>query len=658
MAQQDKFPVHLKSPEPAGPLLFERLSGSERLSEPYCLELTVVSERRDVSADQLLGQPVSVSLELPSGGRRPFHGLVARFVRTGERLDGATQAERRLYRYRLRLQPWYWFLSRAADCRIFQNKSVPEIFESVVKGHGFTDYTLSLTKTYEAREYCVQYRETDLNFLSRLLEDSGIFYFFRHEDDKHVMVLADDPSVHRAVAPYAEVKYREATGARGNLETIDSWWVENQVQPGTYSTTDFNFLEPATRLLKSATQSRSYVRSDSEMFDFPASPAVLEADAVESLAKVRLEEVQSAYERFHGGGSSCAGLRTGAKFKLTQHPDTDLQREYAIVAAEHLIVSNQYASGGGAGHEVSVAIEAIDAKTPFRPERRTRKPVIQGAQTAMVVGSAGAEIDTDAYGRVRVQFPWDRHGQSDENSSCWVRVAQVWAGKNWGAIHIPRIGQEVLVSFLEGDPDRPIITGRVYNGDAKPPYVLPAHATQSGIKSNSSTGGNGSNEIRFEDKAGSEEFYVHAQKDFKKQVENDQSITVGNNETTEVKQDRSATIDGNDTLKVLKDRNAKVTQTYTLEADQEIVLKSGESQLTMKMDGTIELKGVSITINGMQAVTAKVAQTQVALDPVNVKLAATMVDIKGQASTGVSGTMLDLKGSAMATLKGAITMIG
>jgi type VI secretion system secreted protein VgrG len=692
VAQQDKFPVQVMSPSAAGPLLFERMSCTERLGEPFRFDLSVVGDRPDVSADVLLGQPVTVSVKLPGKGARAFNGLVTRFVRTGEQTTGMTQTPRQLYRYQLRLQPWLWFLSRTADCRIFQNKSVKEIFEAVVRGHGFSDYRLSLTGTYEPLDYCVQYRETDLNFLSRLMEAAGIFYYFEHQDGKHTMVLADDGSAFKAAAGYEKMPFIQAQSGRTTADTIDRWSVEEAVQPGGYATTDFNFETPNLSLLKSASRSRPHAHSGFEVFDYPAAPELLQPAAVARVADLRLAEAQAAFERYHGNSFDCGGLRTGAKFKLTGHPQAAFNvPEYAIVGAEHAIISNQYASGGG-DHSITVAIEAIDAKTRFRPARITPKPSIQGAQTAVVVGLAGDEIYTDKYGRVKVQFPWDRYGKQDENSSCWIRVAQVWAGKNWGAMHIPRIGQEVLVSFLEGDPDRPIITGRVYNAALMPPYDLPTNKTQSGIKSRSSLDGSTDNfnEIRFEDKKGSELLSVQAEKDFNSLVKNDETTEVkhdrtdkvGNNETVTIGKDQSTTINGQETRKVAKDRTTNIDgtekltvgkdqkinvgATFELVAADEITLITGQSSLVMKKDGTIELKGMTITVEGSQSVTAKgnvgvtlqVSSTSVKLDPAQLKLAATMIGINGNAQTQVQGAIVQVSASGIAQISGAMIMIG
>jgi type VI secretion system secreted protein VgrG len=464
------------------------------------------------------------------------------------------------------------------------------------------------------------------------------------------------------------------------------------VQPGTYAATDYNFETPKVSLLEKKSLSRPHARSGFEVFDYPAGPELLTPAGVEQVVARRLDEAQAAYGRYHGSASDCGGLRTGAKFTLKNHPQADFNGPgYAIVATEHTIISNQYASGDGE-HGIAVSIEAIDATTRFRPPRITPKPSIRGAQTAVVVGPSGDEIYVDKYGRVKVQFPWDRHGSQDENSSCWMRVAQVWAGQNWGAMHIPRIGQEVLVGFLEGDPDRPIITGRVYNAALMPPYDLPANMTQSGIKSRSSKDGTSDNfnEIRFEDKKGSELLYVQAEKDFGSLVKNDETTEVkhdrtdkvGNNETVTIEVDQSTTIKGQETRKVSKDRTTNVdgTEKLTVGKDQkinvgaafelvaadQITLTTGQSSLVMKKDGTIELKGMTITIEGTQSVTVKgnvgvtlqVSSTSVKLDPAQLKLAATMIAIEGSAQTQVKGAIVQVSAQGMAQISGPMIMIG
>jgi len=700
--QQGKnFPVQVTCRQ-AGPLLFEELTGRERLSEPYSYELTVLSEQGDLKAERVLGHSVTAAVELPQGGHRPFNGLISRCVYTGETLRAGN--EQLLHRYRFRVQPWFWFLTRAADCRIYQKMKVTDIVGDVFKRRGFSDFELHLTGNYDKRDYCVQYRETDFNFVSRLLEESGIFYYFRHQTDKHVMVLADDPSAHRSAPPYDKVKLRHSLGQHVTKDSLESWWVERAVQAGQYLTTDFDFRTPASDLHKQRTKSRGHALANFPIYDYPAlppglgGPAVDEggaavgdvAAAIDGIAKVRLEELQSGYERFHGRGN-CVGLATGTKFTLSEAPP-DLAREYVIVATEYTVTSNQFVSGTGSEFEVSMAVEATDAKTVFRPPRVTPKPVIQGTQTAMVVGKSGEEIDTDKYGRVKVQFPWDREGKKDENSSCWVRVAQVWAGKSWGAVHIPRIGQEVLVDFLEGDPDRPIITGRVYNGESMPPYTLPENVTQSGIKSRSSKNGSedNCNEIRFEDKKGSELLLLHAEKDMTTEVEHDRKLTVGHDSTTEVQHDCTITVDHDETRTIKNDhstaiqgkekhdvtgkrtitindddaltananRTVKVAMSYKLTADEQITLQSGASKLVMKADGTIELSGVKITIQGDMQIKQSAGMNLELSAGAQLKASAPMVQVQGNGQTQIQGAVVQVQGSGMLTLQGGVTMIG
>lgn len=652
-ATQKDRAITVKSPLGDDVLLFESLTGQERLSSLYGYELTVLSESGDLNADKLLGQQICVSFQPEKGPRRFVHGIATDFEQTGWL--------QRYHQYRLTVRPWFWLLTRTADCRIFQQKSIPDIFEAVAKEYGFTDYRLDLKGSYSTWEYCVQYRETDFNFVSRLLEQEGIYYYFEHHDGRHELVLADDPACHKKRTGYETVPYYAPGINKDQRERdhLNAWSVSSSVQPGCYALTDFDFEKPRKTLLGNGSLSVTHARGDFEIFDYPAELQEQEGSETERIAKVRIEELHALRRHARGSGDA-GGLTAGAKFHLEKFPRKDLNVDYLVVGASLSLSSNAYDSGGGGGDtELSTSIEAVDATTAFRPSRMTPKPTIQGSQTAVVVGKASEEIWTDEHGRVKVQFHWDRYGKRDENSSCWMRVAQVWAGDQWGVVHIPRIGQEVIVSFLEGDPDQPIITGRVYNGVNKPPYGLPANGTRSGIKSRSSKSGTAENfnEIRFEDKKGSEELFFHAEKDLVTEVEHDQKITVSNDETVQVKHDRAATVDNNETLKIGKNRSeevgendkVKIGKTYVLEAGDQITLKTGSSELVMKKDGTITLKGAKITIDASQSLTGKAGQ--------KVEIKAMQIAVKGT-KVEVEGTMLDLKASGIATLKGALTKIG
>jgi type VI secretion system secreted protein VgrG len=407
-----------------------------------------------------------------------------------------------------------------------------------------------------------------------------------------------------------------------------------------------------------------------EVFDYPAElPAMKDADgtalaAAESarIAKLRLEELQAGHMTAHGQGNAL-GLAAGAKFALADYPRSDLNIEYLIVATRYSLTADPHQTGESEETDFHVSVEAIDLKTQFRPPRVSPKPVVQGAQTATVVGKKGEEIDTDEFGRVKVQFHWDRKGKNDDTSSCRVRVAQVWAGQEWGAIHVPRIGQEVIVSFLEGDPDRPIITGRVYNGEQKPPYKLPDKASQSGIKSRSTKDGNAKNfnEIRFEDKRGSEELVIHAEKDFKVDVENDATWRVGLDEDSPQKSQKGV---------------AKMVIGKTLHVDvgDEITFVTGDSKIVMKKNGDIDVTCKTLTVKATSAINLKAdkevqinGQQEVGVKSLKVLVDGTTevgiksvkVEAKGSVSAKVEGgAMLDLSSSGIASLKGSLTKIG
>jgi type VI secretion system secreted protein VgrG len=656
-ASDDNRLIQVTTPFGKDVLLFSELSGSERLGRPFHFELSLLSEKGDLDADKILGQPVVMSCALPAGGdQRVFHGLVSDFTQL-------SYGERH-HEYQVVLRPWFWFLTRTADCRVYQDLTVQEIFEQLVKEKGFSDFRFQLKGSLTKLAYCVQYRETAFNFLSRLLEQEGIYYYFEHTDQKHTMVLVNDSASHKTVAGYESVPYYPPSkpDTQRVRDHLTSWTYVKTVQPGAYATTDFDLKKPSTSLLKSHSAARKHARADLEVFDYPAElPAMKDTDNTalaagesERIAKLRLEELQAGHTVAHGQGNAF-GLATGAQFELAEYPRTDLNIKYLVVAARYSLTSNAHETGEAEATDMHVTVEAIDLKTQFRPSRVTSKPVVQGAQTATVVGKKGEEIDTDELGRVKVQFHWDRKGKKDENSSCRVRVAQVWAGPEWGTIHIPRIGQEVIVNFLEGDPDRPIITGRVYNGEHKPPYKLPDNASQSGIKSRSTKGGSTTtfNEIRFEDKKGNEELVVHAEKDFKVDVENDATWRVGLNEDKPAKNSKGAA-------------KFEVGKTVLIDAGDEITLVTGQSKIVMKKDGSITIDCVKLNVTAQQLIDLNSKQKmqlegmqQLAAKSLQVAVeGTTKVEIKSSVSTKVEGTMLDLSANGIATLKGALTKIG
>jgi type VI secretion system secreted protein VgrG len=510
-------------------LLLRSMTGHEALGRPFQYDLELLSETDDVRPSALLGKLMTVHVELPSGELRHFQGHVTRLARVGR--------EGRFVVHRATLRPWLWLLTRTVDCRIFQNLSVPEVIKKVFRDFGFSHFEEDLFREYRAREYIVQYRESSFDFLSRLMEDQGIYYYFKHDAESHTLVLADDPVSHSPMPGYAEIPYYPPH--LRDEEHFDHWSSSVEVQSGDYSVDDYNFKAPNATLVAQRVAPQKHDHADLPRYEYPA--GFTEATDGAALARVRLEEQQVEYERFEGD-ADCRGLSAGYTFTLTEYPRDDQNKKYLVIAANYKISAEHFASASGAAesYDFRCSVIAIDGQVAFRPARITAPPRMSGPQTATVVGKAGEEIWTDEFGRVRLQFHWDREGDADEKSSCWVRVGQLWAGAGFGAQYIPRIGHEVIVDFLGGDPDRPIVVGSVYNGFNQPPFTLPENQTQSGIKTRSSRDGNSgmANEIRFEDKKGSEQLYIQAQRDKDVVVKANRSAQIGASDKLEIKGDR------------------------------------------------------------------------------------------------------------------------
>ncbi len=680
--------VSIAGPGDMKDLMLTRLTAVEQISRPFRINLDLrgvaaAGARGSADPDTILGQAVSIKMTSTAAEPRYFHGIVTEFAYTGY--------GERFHEYSATVRPAFWLLTRRVDCRVFQEKSTPDIFAEVCRQAGFDDHKLALSSTYKPWEYRVQYRESDFDFLSRLLEHEGIYYYFEHSKDRHLMVLTDDAGKLKAVEGYEKVPYYPPGGAaQRERDHLNAWSVAKSFEPAGFATREYNFETPSSIAsgVSSVARRRSSDASRFEVFEYPAGALDVTAAGVERIAKLRAEQLQSSQTIVRGGGDA-AGLSAGRLFTLENYPRADLNKKYLITAASCEVHSDDMQSGaGGSPLQFSISIEAIDAREPYRPARATPKPLIQGTQTARVVGGKDQEIDTDKYGRVKVQFHWDRAGKSDHDSSCWVRAAQSWAGKNWGMQFVPRVGQEVVVSFLEGDPDRPLIIGSVYNGEQLPPYALPAQQTQSGVKTRSTKGGTAENfnEIRFEDKKDAEAIYIHAEKDMHIVVENDQTISIGaekkdkgdrtttiqHNDTLTIGNELNATIKGKETRTVEQDRvttvkandSSDVKKKYTLEAGDEITLKVGQAKIVMKKDGTIEIDGTKLKISGTKSVDIKGAQVKVKgdakveVDGTQTAISGQQLDLKGT-KTAVKGTaMLDLGASGIASLKGSLTKIG
>jgi type VI secretion system secreted protein VgrG len=625
-------------------LLMRSFTFTERLGRPFEMVLDMLSTKSNLDFSQIVGQNVTVRIQKPKDNEpRYFNGIVRQFSQVG--------ASGRLTNYKALVVPWLWLLTRTSDCRIFQEMTVPDIIKKVFKDHGLTDIDDKISGSHRTWEYCVQYRETDFNFVSRLMEQEGIYYYFTHENGKHKMVLADSKSAHEPFGGYEEIIYRPPTSEFRQKEVLTELTVSQEVQPGTYAHTDFDFKAPAKDLQAKSQIQRQHAAADFEIYDYPG-----EYDQTgdgENYAKSRIEELQSGFEVIHGAGD-VRGVATGCKFTLKDHPTASFNRDYLIVETDIEASTDEYDSAAPGtvrkGVSFKSGIVAIDYNTQFRAARTTPLPQIRGPQTAIVVGPSGEEIYTDKYGRVKVQFHWDRYSKADQNSSCWIRVSQDWAGKKWGAMFIPRIGQEVIVEFLEGDPDRPIITGRVYNDKAMPPYDLPGNMTRSTMKSNSSKGGSGWNELRFEDKKDSEQIFIHAQKNMDERVKNDSKEFIGNDRHLIVKkkqyekveeekhlivtQDQVEKISGDMHHHVVGNRNEKVDQTLSVTAGNNMQEKVGQNY-AMEAGTAVHIKaGMTCVIEAGMQLTLKVGGNFINIDPVGVTIVGTLVNINSGGAAG------------------------
>lgn len=567
---QQSREIEIITPLGGDVLLLREMTVTEELGRLFSINVEMASTE-DINFEDLLGQNVSIRL---NNGRdkRFFNGYVSSIS------QGVSEG--RYARYYATIHPWLWFLTRTADCRIFQDKKTPDIIKDVLREQGYSDIEDRLKGNYRPWDYCVQYRETDFNFISRLMEQEGIYYYFKHEQGKHTLCLADDSASHDKMPGCYGISYYPPNEAVvRESECISGWNIVKQLQTGTYCLNDYDFEHPKADLHVNSNIIRDHDRASFEIYDYPGE--YVKNDEGSDYVKFRIQELQSQYARMQGNGN-VRGLFCGGLFKLDLFPRKDQNREYLVTSVTHNVRIDSFDGTGSGSSHYGNSFSVIESSAPYRSARLTPKPFVQGPQTAVVVGPSGEEIYTDKYGRVKVQFHWDRLGKKNENSSCWVRVSHPWAGKNWGMIAIPRIGQEVIVDFLEGDPDQPIITGRVYNAEQMPPYELPANMTQTGILTRSSKGGSAANanELRFEDKKGSEQIYLHAEKNQDIEVENDETHWVGhdrkktidNDETTLVKHDRTETVGNNETITI------GVNRTETVGSNESITIGSNRSK--------------------------------------------------------------------------------
>jgi type VI secretion system secreted protein VgrG len=582
---------------PEDSLLLCRFEWKEELGRPFRGVAVMRSASHEIAASQVLGQTAAIRVNAPDGSVRWFHGYIAEFEQT-EAMRGG------LAGYEALIVPWTWFLARTEDCRIFQEESAAGIISRVFKDSPTASSSQKLVRRYLPYEYKVQYRESDHAFIHRLLEHEGMFYSFAHTQEQHTLLLLDDNAVAAREHPQVSLRFVPGSESKSDPRALHQWRHRGHVRTGRFHSTDFNFKEPETSLLAKAERSKVHQLSDAEVFEFPGKYDGHAAG--DAYVRTRLEELVCRQD-VYVGMTACRGVRAGSGITVSEHPRRDQNRDYLATRVEIAADAGGFEGSeeGQDGFVFTCRFECIPSSTPFRLERKTPQPQIRGPQTAVVTGPAGQEIHTDEFGRVKLQFHWDRYGRNDEHSSCWVRVSQPWAGKGWGGVQIPRIGQEVIVECLEADPDRPIITGRVYNagsmppvsgagrdpakGEANPLNMMEA-AMQMTMRSQSLGGSGGHNEITMHDAGGAEKLFIRAQKDEVHLVQNDRTRTVGNNESVD--------IGVNETRKVGTNQNVTVGENIVIEAGTSITLKCGAASIHMNQAGFITISGSVISVVG------------------------------------------------------------
>lgn len=649
---QNRQLMSLETPLGDDKLIPFSFEGKEEVSEPFCYQLRCFSQTMNIQEKDIVGKNITFQINDEINKPRYFNGIV-------KKLSKKDLSLRKIRDYEIEIVPWFWLLTLSSDCRIFQNKTSVEIIESVFKSLNQHNFDISfLSKSYDKRDYCVQYNESAFSFVSRLMEEEGIFYFFRHEKGKHTLVLADLVSK-CPTNPTKEAEYYQGSLRKNHLS---QWTHHYALCSGKFTQTDYDFIKPQVNLLTTTKSTVPFSEIDNyEIFEFPG--LYTEKSSGQSISRTRIEEQEQGYDIATGKGGY-SQFSPGTRFHLKTHECSSEQAEYFLTAVYHSAkdISHMVHLNGDEkvkeSQDYSNEFSCIPSSAPYRPKRTIPKPKIQGVQPAIVVGPSGEEIYTDKYGRIKVQFLWDRQGKKDENSSCWLRVSHPWAGSQWGHVYIPRIGQEVMVDFMEGNPDRPIVVGCLYNNDNMSPYPLPENKTQSGIKSRSTPKGSASqsNEIRFEDKKDQEEVFIHAQKDLNKIVENDESINIKHDQTLTVKNNRTHTIeDGDDTLLLKKGSRSVTIQT----GNAEVTVSQGNRKTKISMGNdtleiaqgnhTITLSLGKSTIQAMQGIELKVGQNSLKVDQTGVAIQGLMIKINGK--------LIQVEADALLQLKGAITMI-
>lgn len=615
--QQDR-PIKVTTPLGEDVLLLEHFEGKEAISTPYEFHLHMVSTQKNLNIEQLINQGITVQLRLPDMSYRPIHGI----CRSARQLE----LDMGLTTYQMEIVPKFWFLTQSADCRFFLDKTVPDILEQVLGQHG-VQFQTNLTKSYEKRKFLVQYRETDFNFCSRLMEESGIWYYFKYEMGSHTMILADAPASVKQLPFQNKAKFAFEEYVTHEADCVQTVEFERNFTTGKVSLWDFDF----TKQYDPFTTSVAGKYAASEKYDYPGGK--WNADGLDPNARTWLE-MEESHLTIVRGASQVRAFCPGFKFELQEHFNASINQSYLLLAVHHDVKGNSYRSDREVPFEYKNIYEAMPSTVPFRPARVAVKPTIKGTQTAIVVSDVpGEEIFPDKYGRVKVMFHWDR----ERKNSAWIRVSQAWAGLNWGWITIPRVGQEVVVSYMDGDPDRPLITGRVYDEMQPVPYKLPDHKTVSTWKSRSSKNGSDKNfnEIRMEDLKGKEQLFIHAEFQRDDRTKKEKREYVGASSHLIVVEDSKQLIKGNQSVEIKVARKEKVGAKYSLQVGSDFHNKVGTNYA---LDAGMEVHikgGMKVIIEaGMQA-TLKGPGGFVNIDPSGVQIQGTMVLINSGGAAGV-----------------------
>jgi len=634
MLMQESRKARLKTPLGDNALVITRFDGQEGVSELFEYRIEAYS-KDEVNYDSILGRACTITIE-EHGKERHFNGIAVEAQWLGMLHE--------LHTHRIVLRPWLWLCSRTSDCRFFLDKKAPDIIEEVFRDRRFNDFRLSLSENHPKREYCVQYRETDFAFVSRLMEHEGIFYYFEHTADKHTLVLADTMSTLKPVPDFGTIPFI----APGNVENRGRQHIYNVVserrfRSGKVELNEYNELQPNADQKANKTGTARYERSQMEFYDYPGK--YKQRSEGEQYAKVVLEAEQALDGRRHTSGNAVC-LFPGGLTTLQDHPKQSENIDYLVVRASHQYVAEQYRSGFGLQEEQEYVgqFELMPNKDNkvFRAPIVTPKPLIHGIQTAKVVGAKGEEIDVDEHGRIKVEFFWDRK----KKQSCRIRVAQMWAGKKWGWQFIPRIGMEVVVEFLEGDPDRPLVVGSVYNGEYKHPYDMPSDKTQSGVKSDSTKGGGGYNELRLEDKKSAEKITLHAQKDYDLTILDTEVREIGQQFTRQTagpNSRKTTLVQGDDDLTIASGNQTEtiaMSRTFTLGMSETNTI--GVSQTNTIGASQTTLAGATVTIIANAGITLISGGSTVVIDPSGVKIVAPTFGVVAPGGALIKGATVPL----------------